>query len=511
MRLTRKYLTFILICMLSLLAACTGQPQLPIQQPALEGEGPATSPPLEVPAKSEPAAPKTAPPQDKPGKSGSASKPGVGCSPASLEQSVLLAKWDRQSVSYVLSPIDASSGQALCDYKAISAGRNYNSYAFSPDSSSLAVIVSNKDDHSDGALHLIDLRHWQQVSTSIAFNSWVMAMAFSPDGEQLAIAQAGPHKGAHGWPAEYRLVVVDVASQSIAAETGLEIAPRLLQFTPDGASLVVYGPANQNRSGIDAEARALLLNTADLSPSWETVLNGVLDGQTRLYGSDNSERYMWWGPGVAYSPQQQILYVVHADEDRLSSVDFASRSLASVEIRPAMSWFERLLAFTAGVAKAKVVDGTTKQAALSADGQMLYIVSQTNATIQDERGNWQLEQTSHGLQIVDPATGLEIARLDSEATDLALSSDGKKLYLRGWTSTWASTAWSEILDLDRLKVENRLAGRHLLPGRRLDGAPVLLSQNPQSSGNTALAIVDLESPHNTIVFSATGYAIWLLP
>ncbi len=98
----------------------------------------------------------------------------------------------------------------------------------------------------------------------------------------------------------------------------------------------------------------------------------------------------------SFAPDRDALYVVHADSEQLTTVDFESQTVKTVEIQPKLTWFERLLSMTAGIAHAKIGDGITRQAAVSPDGQFLYVVGVNNATFQDEQGNWQMEQTSAG-------------------------------------------------------------------------------------------------------------------
>jgi hypothetical protein len=435
---------------------------------------------------------------------------GGGCSRSPLIESVLLSRFDQGRSTHLLTPVDPLSGQALCDYQPVSTGLS-PSHTFAANkgfAQTLALVVSHRDDHSDGILHLFDLRNWQGQVTNIEIPSWVIAMTFNPQGTRLTVVypESGMEEGV--WSNRSRMIVIDVAARQVVARTVLPLTPRLLAFSEDGASLMVYGVTNQDGSGLSGEAQALLLDAGNLEVIWELALEAVADGQTRLYTSDGTEEYVWWGPAAVLSPKHQALFIVHADEDQLTSVDFSKRSLDTVEIQPQLSWFERLLSLTAGVARAKVVDGTSKQAVLSEDGERLYVVGQTSDTWQDENGNWQFSQTPLGLLVVDVRTGTEIARLDTEATELDLSPDGGHLYLRGWSG---SGAWTEIVDLEKLQFVNRLVGRRLIPADRLNGEPVLLSSHSNSGSQTSLAVFDPESLDEIKKWWVRGYAEWVNP
>src|SRR4030067_286304 len=89
-------------------------------------------------------------------------------------------------------------------------------------------------------------------------------------------------------------------------------------------------------------------------------LPAILDGTWCREGCAelNAEtRMVYWSPAVMYDPLRNRLHILHADEDRLTTVDLQGRSARSLEIRPARTWIERFLALTAGVAEAKYWPG----------------------------------------------------------------------------------------------------------------------------------------------------------
>lgn len=501
-----NYLYVFILCLAILLAACSGAAgAMPVDNTPLPGK--VAIRPATAEATQQPTLAFTKPTEAAPVYPTAALKKNTKneCSPGRLDQSVLLGHFGQGRSTHLLSAIDPLSGRPLCDYPPISAGLDAT-LKLSPDQRTLAMVISRENDHSDGVLHLVDLENWHDVETSVEIMNWVSQMTFSPNGRYLAIAYLDPEADETGWPKKFVLDLVDVTKQHRLATQTLDMAPRLMEFSADGQSLMVYGVANQDRSGIDAQARAVLLDSADLEVTWELALERVRDGQTRLYGSDGSESYAWWGPAAVLSADQQALYIVHADEDVLTTVDFGRRSTKSVEIQPPRAWFERLLALTAGVAQAKMVDGTTKQAALSADGQRLYIAGQTNDTWQDENGNWQFTQTPLGLQVVDVSTGTEIAHLETEGTQLAPSQDARRLFLHGWSQT---TTWTEVVDLESMAIETRLTGRWVVPARRLNGEPVLVSAVNQSA-QTVLAALDADTLEEVNKWWVGGYAEWVV-
>jgi len=121
------------------------------------------------------------------------------------------------------------------------------------------------------------------------------------------------------------------------------------------------------------------------------------------------------------------LYVVHADEDRLTSVDFSSRVVAALDIRPPLSFVERILSLGARVAYAKVQNGTEKHVAVSPDGSLLYVTGIDHHFTLKDNGQWDLRDEPLGLQVVDAGTGAELETLATGADRVALLPDGRVL------------------------------------------------------------------------------------
>ncbi len=464
----------------------TTQPAAPTLTSALPTRAPAPAP--TVPKKANPTATPTAELSDAP-----------------LESGVLLTRWGLRSGA--LHAVDPLTGRDLSGYAPIDMGHHF-SHAFSPDGKTLAAVRYLGDSGRGGVLHLIDLQAWRDVTTALKFNNWITAMSFSPDGTRLAIAYAGRPTTAHGMPEDYLLVSVDVVEQIAVAQTSFDFAPRVVKYASDGASLMVYGVTYDTNTGLNdvGPPRAMWLDAADLSVEWDVALPDVRDGQFKQKESDGSETYFAWWPAAVPSHDGQALYIVHADEDRLTTVDFANRATRTVAIGPARSWLDRLLAFGAGVAYAKgAADGTIKQAVLSSDGKRLYVIGQTNGTWRDAFGGRRITQMPLGLQVVDAASGVEIAKLETRATEIDLSPDGSRLYLRGGSNM--GLPWTDVLNASRLETMARLDGHYVIPARRIGGQPILLASDAED--DTALATLDAQSLRTIHAWSVEGYANWL--
>lgn len=412
--------------------------------------------------------------------------------PPSLGSAVLVAGWDEATTLSEILPVDPATGDPVAGYSPIPLGRHF-SHAFSPDGRRLVAVSFPGESHRGGELHVIDLFEWKNTPLGIEFDAVVDVLAFDADGARLAVAAMPQARGVDDPPGSI-VTVVDLASGTIAARARLAHQVTRLGFSPEGDSLLAYGQSVPE-PGSDPVAWAARLRAGDLAVAWAQHLPGILNVEHRQV--DGEPRYFWYQPAVALWPEGNALYIVHADADRLTAVDFTRRAPRAEDILPAQSWLEWLLARTAGVAHAKMTDGTIKQAALSPDGSRLYVAGQTMASAKTDRGQWEYTRDSLDLQVIDVATGALLDSLETEATEVSLSADGARLFLRGWTEPGASDPyaipWTQVVDAETLETVATLEGYALVPARRLDGDPILLSNTTAPNGQQAVAALDPET------------------
>jgi WD40 repeat protein len=402
----------------------------------------------------------------------------------SLGESIPVAVWTDKSQDDSLVPIDPHTGQALPGYEPIPLGKS-TYQAFSPDKHTLAVIgfVSNNvsSNHPNGgSLHLIDLDAWKEYVQELQLDGYVNAMAFSPDGRQLAIA--------YGNAQSHVLVLYGnppVTSKTAMRETSLDFYVYSMKFKNDGSGLMVYGSQIENRFTVNEMSPdppvAVLLDSADLSVRWQASLDGVHHGILPKDGNGTATpdltqpgQAIYLYPGLAFAPNSDVLYVVHADEDKLTVVDFAAQKVTTVEIRPQLSWFERLLSLGAIDAHAKVAEGTSKSAVISPDGQFLYYVGQRSELAGTQGNETQIKDIPLGLQIVRTSDGSRMAHYDTDAQELSISANGRYLYLRSWGVS-PGIGQTQVFDTTTDQTISSLDGTWLVPTRRINGAPILAS------------------------------------
>lgn len=428
---------------------------------------------------------------------------------ATLESSLLASEWRGNSEGNVLFPMDPATGTALPEYAPIPLGHTFFP-AFFPDRRALAVVSFPNENVFNGSLLLVDLPAWKTQTFELGLIGWVSTMAFSPDGRKLAIA--------HGQSSQ-QLTLVDLEKGEIAAqrETGSGLVSRL-KFTKNGAALMFYGPVVKNRFTENEMSagppQILLFDAADLNLLWSVEVSEIRDG---IFPRDENVtpanihepgQAFYLNPGLAFAPNRDALYILHADSEKLTTVDFEQQNVETVEIQTKLTWFEKLLSLTAGVVHAKIGDGINRQAAVSQDGQFLYVVGMNSVIIKDKQGNWQMEQTPHGLEIIRTSDGTRLEYFESDATELSLSPDGRFLYLRGWEK---DTPWTQMFDTASQEFGIRKNGVFAEPVLRLNGEYLVASTFSTGEFTHHMSILEPERLNGLAAWIDSKYVWFLTP
>lgn len=373
--------------------------------------------------------------------------------------------------------IDPATGALLPDYAPITLGK-YINYGLGFDGKTLATLVypSNlfgpSSGPTDGALQLIDLQAWRAVTTTLRFNEGGGAPVFSPDGASMALAGFD-----YAESQSPLLHLVDIARQTQIAQIHLAFRPTRMKFTADGASILLYGN-NMGVGDIQANPQVYVaqVSAADLTVEWQHILPDLRDGAYNPTGVEphlDPEESVTWQPAVVFAPTAPRLYIVHADQNQITTVNFDSHTVRTAAIRPAQSWTEWLLALTARVVKAKVFNGASRHAVIAPDGNHLYVTG-----MQHDFQNNVYTETPLGVHLIDLTDNVEIVHIDSVARSLRLSPDGTQLYLHCWESDPTQPSpreWTAVVDATTLQPVTKLEQRYVVLGQRLDGQPILFS------------------------------------
>ncbi len=403
-----------------------------------------------------------------------------------------------------LRVVSSMTGKPFDEFASI-ALEYYDNYVYSPDGKTLAVI-------SNAQLYLIDLPSWNFRQMDTGLRGPVYSAVYSPDGTLLAFAS-----GSSGGD----LQILDARNGEVRASTQAGFSIRNLKFTTDGKAIMVYGPQFAG-TGVAASAevsvdapKAVLYAVPNLRPLWSVKLNGIRDGTfPKKAGAGNTPDIYQPGaawhfqPGLAFAPKADLLYLVHGDQDKLTTVDFTARHVKTVDLQVKTRWLDRLLALTAGVAHAKGMDGTTKQAVISPDGKFLFVVGNTETVTPKANGtDWDITDTAIGLQIIDPQDGTLVDKIDTPASLVRLSPVDGQLLLIGWDQ---GRPFTDVYDISSRSVIRHLDGMYLIPTRRLDGKAILASSDFLNGYETYVTVLDPLTWATTSQWTGKGDVGWLM-
>lgn len=431
-----------------------------------------------------------------------------------IESAVPLVEWNVALQRSEIQLVDPITGQFFSTYPPISLGTKplYGNHAYSADSKQLAIIESNGSTceaigggiscrGSADILDLIDVTAWRKVSTPLDLKGWVGPLTFNPAATVLALTHIEPQSST--------IILFDTRTGKRLHEQPISFRPSQIAFTQDGRTLTVYGQPLSPVPGFAKPdpPRVLVLDSSTLQVKWDQPLANILSGswcQDNCQAPHEERLVASWTPAVVFSQDGQKLYLIHADEDQLTTVDLMSQTIQSVEIRRAESSLEWFLAITAGVAEAKGgATGAGKSAVLSPDGTKLYLVGGKTDSTRDQSGEWQTHAVSYNLQEIDVKNGHILATSEGKG-EINISPDGKYLLLSGRDADW----WTEVRDANSLQPVARVEQWLVQGAPRLDGQSVYLASQPGKQP-IQLAVLDPRTFTITHISSMTSDASWL--
>jgi len=295
---------------------------------------------------------------------------------------VLLTLHDSNENRDEIHVIDPTNGQDVPGYPPFVAAP----YRLSADGKQLAAIESHGQScegsgggtacrGSADVLHLVDLQSWREITATLSAQGWAGPGSFSSPTRRLALVVNEQRAS--------NLLIFDTGTGQAISQRSLPFRPALMAYSQDGTMLAIYGQPLSSDPGITQPnpPRVLLLDATRLEIIWDQVLVSILNGDWCLencQASHEKQLFANWMLAVVFSNDGGKLYIVHADAERLTTVDFVARSISSVEIETAHAWTEQLLDLTAGVAEAKGgANGASKTAVLAPDGGKLYLLGGT--------------------------------------------------------------------------------------------------------------------------------------
>ncbi len=323
-------------------------------------------------------------------------------------------------------PVDSATLANLPGYAPINFGHHYT-YAASPDRKTLAVITwPSGSDNAGGALHLIDLKTWTATPTDLHFDDYIGSLTFGADGKTLYWTMPATHDPAHGMSRDYQLYRYDLDSRqsSVVTQFPSSFMPWEQQtILLSTGKVAIFGvPTDPNNLAEDAP-HVLIVDLTRHSITADVQLDGMKAGQfhenVTPSAQGESGQYVMYNPGLVWDLERNLLYVAHADEDKVTVVDLVQQAVTQqTYIRPQHSFLEWLSALLVLTVEAKGGPEMGTRAMLSRDGKRLYVFSQdTEAGL--------LRATK--LRVISTNGMREINYIDDLLTDFTLTPDGKSL------------------------------------------------------------------------------------
>ena len=312
-----------------------------------------------------------------------------------------------------LKAIDPLTGEAIEGREPVELG-HHGTWALSPDGRTMALAWSpTGNDSGPDRLFLLDLNRWEK--TDLGFEALISKLFWSPDGDRLHLTTWHRCSQPECIDSSSELVTVDSATGNVLSESSLPFSSYATRLSPDGYTLYLFGAESTNLQS-KGEGQAPRLVAFDVQRGRvraELELPEVL-WWTRVETGEHGEYSAQYLPGTAVSPDGRSYYVVHPDEDRITVVDLESMQVErSEEIGHNASLFGRLLSLLASTAHAKGGATTSKGAAVSPDGRLLYITGSTERPVREtadaEERTW--ESIDYGLKVIDTAS-LEVVAED---------------------------------------------------------------------------------------------------
>ncbi len=427
-----------------------------------------------------------------------------------FKDSTLVAQVDPKTNEYLLAPVNPATGQRLNGYVPIDVGPASLSYSFSPDKKTLLFITyASNASPAQPTLHFLDLPAWKENIISLSqfyLNGWISAWTVSPDGKRFAIATSDKDDA---------LLLVDIVRRKVIAQTNTSYMVNKLQFTADSSGLMIYGRRWDPNTGVSQGAPvAEMLSAQDLRPTWSVKLNNVRDGfqpnqnfTGSAYEPGAGTEYV---PGIVFAPNADLLYIVHADVDKLTRVDFDRQFVATLDIHPKLSWFEQFLMLAAGDAFAKGQEGIERQALISADGRIIYTAGTQNKLSKNSNGDWAFTQTPLNLEAISAADGIELFKSEVTGSELSLSSDGASVFLNQYLDSGYPSGTDEVNAITGEMVVQH-EGLSLQSTHLIDGTPLLISATPGYTNQSITEMTVFTADHTLLgKWTAPEYAEWLI-
>ena len=350
-----------------------------------------------------------------------------------------------------ISPVDPTTLEPLPGYEPISLGHHYT-HAFSPNGQTMAVItwpVEGGGAGWGGKLYLIDLADWTMTDTGVEIEQNTRTLLYAADGKVLYWTLATSIHPAHGMQRDYELYRFDLegGSQETIAEFPSSFSPSDLRSFHAGTRLAIWGPSVDPNNIVDGPPRMIIVDLQQDQIVTDIEIPNVRAGQYQETDG-GTVSYRIFRPGLAWDLDRSLLYIAHADEERITVIDLDEGAIKlQADIAQPQSAIDRFIDWIAPSASAKSNQTTSRFAFLSSDGARLYVAGSHESFIEsDDGGIVRTDETD--LVIVDTVDITEIGRMNlGTVVNMQPTLDNRYLVVRSYERV-ASTTGHRLTKLD---------------------------------------------------------------
>lgn len=293
--------------------------------------------------------------------------------------------------------------------------------AFSPNNRLLAFFGGSPSSSETGELQILDLASWT-IEQTVTINQATPWLVFSKDSQQLYWL------GAKADADSLSVMRYDIASRKLSSLNHLsaDFLPEGIKVVDQGTALAVFG-IRVDAQGSQGAPHLYLFDLATgrdrANLTLPTVKVGVYPSTA---GNSNGTDSYSWTPGLAWDTQRNLLYIVHADAERITEIDLTrARVIRDAGIRKPTSLLDRLDRWLMPHAAAlQIIPSTLRTATLSPDGSRLYVVNRKFGPT--DNGKAALGMLGDA-EIISANDFHEIGTISGHVESLAVSPDGRSI------------------------------------------------------------------------------------
>ncbi len=328
----------------------------------------------------------------------------------------------------------------------------------SKDGSKLAIVSWAKKSSKEAELKILDIEKWKIKKTGLKIKKAISRLAFGPDGNSLYWIQPSKEKIKKEIPKNYQLNRYEIKNKKLKVLTKFKslFVPDRIHLMNTGKHIVVYGI----NIGTDKMAKGYpSLYTID-SNNGKVLLNirlsGIKAGLTKITSDKNRPNYKSFKPGLTSFKEKNLMYLVHADSDKVTIVDMLKGTKTDKNIMKSKTTMIDTISNifiataqalpgagskSAGTTKESKKQGeaeqeisslvlpTEKRADASSDGKYLYVVD-NKYTFGKKKGKNVRSRVDSALQIIDTESMTQVAKLDLPINGVSISPDDRWLLLK---------------------------------------------------------------------------------